>query len=336
VTARGILSRATVFYAGHFVSFMRVTAIVWIPVSIAQALALQLALDRNVAALTVGLVAIVLGPIGTVALIVVAAGQLEHAPVGAVAALRRGLALWLPTTLAGFYVVLWFLWWLFVGVIVFAIVSALVAFVAWAVIGSPADNWASFETVLIGVAALVGVLGAAPFIVVFGMASVAVALEDHKAFEAARRAIQRACDRQFRRSTFLLGLSYIALDWIVIGFSSVVAGVVAAFTQSPFALAFASALPGAAIGGALSIVALVYTRDIRAQREGADLAAAVDDPEIAGRELIDRFLARRDSLAPQARAELAARIGRRVRPNLQASFDHLDDEALFEHLARTL
>jgi len=25
----------------------------------------------------------------------------------------------------------------------------------------------------------------------------------------------------------------------------------------------------------------------------------------------------------------------RVRPNLQASFDHLDDEALFEHLARS-
>jgi uncharacterized RDD family membrane protein YckC len=52
------------------------------------------------------------------------------------------------------------------------------------------------------------------------------------------------------------------------------------------------------------------------------------------RVLIDRFLVRRPALVPQARAEIAARIAQRVRPKLAASFAHLDDEALLEHLAR--
>ena len=50
------------------------------------------------------------------------------------------------------------------------------------------------------------------------------------------------------------------------------------------------------------------------------------------RALIERFLARRATLEPQARRNIAARIASRVRPDLQASFDHLDDESLLEHL----
>lgn len=49
--------------------------------------------------------------------------------------------------------------------------------------------------------------------------------------------------------------------------------------------------------------------------------------------LVERFLARRASLDPAARARLAARIAGQVRPTLRARFDHLDDETLLEFLA---
>ncbi len=52
------------------------------------------------------------------------------------------------------------------------------------------------------------------------------------------------------------------------------------------------------------------------------------------RELVAQFLARRDDLEPAARERVAAQIGARVRPRLRASFAHLDDESLLEHLGR--
>jgi uncharacterized RDD family membrane protein YckC len=51
------------------------------------------------------------------------------------------------------------------------------------------------------------------------------------------------------------------------------------------------------------------------------------------RVLVERFLARRDTLDPAARMRLANRIADRVRPTLRASYGHLDDEALLEFLA---
>jgi uncharacterized RDD family membrane protein YckC len=52
------------------------------------------------------------------------------------------------------------------------------------------------------------------------------------------------------------------------------------------------------------------------------------------RVLIGRFLARSANLEPGARAAIAAQIAGRVRPKLRASFQHLDDLALLEHLGR--
>lgn len=54
----------------------------------------------------------------------------------------------------------------------------------------------------------------------------------------------------------------------------------------------------------------------------------------AERELVERYAARRAQLEPAARTLLAAQIATRVRPLLRASFDHLDDDALLEHLGR--
>ena len=51
------------------------------------------------------------------------------------------------------------------------------------------------------------------------------------------------------------------------------------------------------------------------------------------RVLIQRFLARRSTLDPDARGRLAARLAYRVRPTLRASYAHLADEALLEFLA---
>jgi uncharacterized RDD family membrane protein YckC len=52
----------------------------------------------------------------------------------------------------------------------------------------------------------------------------------------------------------------------------------------------------------------------------------------ADRVLIERFLARRTTLDPEARLRLGSRIADRVRPTLRASYAHLDDESLLEFL----
>jgi uncharacterized RDD family membrane protein YckC len=50
------------------------------------------------------------------------------------------------------------------------------------------------------------------------------------------------------------------------------------------------------------------------------------------RVLIERFLARRAALEPEARSSLAARIAAQVRPTLVAPYTNLGDEALLEFL----
>jgi uncharacterized RDD family membrane protein YckC len=75
--------------------------------------------------------------------------------------------------------------------------------------------------------------------------------------------------------------------------------------------------------------------------EAADIAAylarevaAGDGLTAAERSLIERYVVRRAQLETGARARLAAQIAGRIRPRLHASFAHLDDDALLEHLGR--
>jgi uncharacterized RDD family membrane protein YckC len=56
----------------------------------------------------------------------------------------------------------------------------------------------------------------------------------------------------------------------------------------------------------------------------------------AERALIERYVLRRAQLTAAARTSLAAQIAVRVRPQLRASFDHLDDDALLVHLGRNV
>lgn len=83
----------------------------------------------------------------------------------------------------------------------------------------------------------------------------------------------------------------------------------------------------------------IVVRDRR--YESAGLAAYLardlagdDGLSIEQRSLVERYVARRGQLEPRARTLLAAQIASRIRPHLPASFEHLADDALLEHLGR--
>jgi uncharacterized RDD family membrane protein YckC len=85
----------------------------------------------------------------------------------------------------------------------------------------------------------------------------------------------------------------------------------------------------------------IVVREARGELAAVDaaLAGVWDRDDGLGAEdrvLIERFLVRRDDLEPGARRTIAARIAGRVRPKLRAAFNHLDDEALLEHLGRPM
>jgi uncharacterized RDD family membrane protein YckC len=84
----------------------------------------------------------------------------------------------------------------------------------------------------------------------------------------------------------------------------------------------------------------IVVRDRRYERADLDVIVARDTAQDDGLsaedvDLIERFLARRATLTGAARADLARRIATSVRPKLRATFDHLDDESLLEHLGRS-
>lgn len=92
------------------------------------------------------------------------------------------------------------------------------------------------------------------------------------------------------------------------------------------------------------VLTTVYVRDVEVRLEGFDLARAAETvrelPADADglneddRALIAAFLTRRATLSPAATRALAATIAARTRPKLRASFAHLGDEELLEHLGR--
>jgi uncharacterized RDD family membrane protein YckC len=77
----------------------------------------------------------------------------------------------------------------------------------------------------------------------------------------------------------------------------------------------------------------VTLADIEERQNRDDvLVRDLTEPE---RELVRRYVERRESLTTESRAALAARIARGIRPKLGASFEHLDDDALLVHLAES-
>ncbi len=147
--------------------------------------------------------------------------------------------------------------------------------------------------------------------------------------------MRRVLDGQTVRRVLRVGCVYLGVQLGAAVVLDAVSWPVATVAHGAIA-AFVSALGGAVVSCVLLIFLLLFTLDLRLEREGADLFADVAGVSDADeRALIERFLARRETLVPGARTAIAARIADRMRPKLRASFEHLDDEALLEHLARS-
>lgn len=83
----------------------------------------------------------------------------------------------------------------------------------------------------------------------------------------------------------------------------------------------------------------IVVRDRRYEAADIEAYLARDVPDDDGltpgeRALIERYVTRRTQFEGAARTRLAAQIAGRIRPHLRASFTHLDDDALLEHLGR--
>jgi uncharacterized RDD family membrane protein YckC len=77
-----------------------------------------------------------------------------------------------------------------------------------------------------------------------------------------------------------------------------------------------------------------YERALPLPSRGSRLEdPVVRDLDARERDLIRRYAERRDGLRADARADLAAKIARAIRPKLSASYDHLDDDSLLTFLA---
>jgi hypothetical protein len=275
---------------------------------------------------------LLVAPLGNVAVIVTAFGYATGVPVAPPAALRRALGLWGPAVVVALLGATFTVLVLLSASIVLGLIAAAVLLV----LGSANREVASAFAVATGVVGMLIGLGLMGFVwAALGMATVTLVFEEPRPLRAARLTLRRVLDRSTVRGTVRIGVVYVGVQFGAALLLDVVALPLASFANGALA-ATVAAIGGAVVTCVLLTFLLLYTLELRVDREGADLLAAVDAlPDDADRELIEHFLARRDTLAPAARSAIAARIGERVRPKLRASFAHLDDEALLEHLARS-
>jgi len=252
------------------------------------------------------LLSAMLTPLGNVAVIVTAAGFVDGAPVALSLALRRAARLWVPALVVALLFEAMTIVIMAVAAVILAVLAVAGFFLAFAIFHPNAASLVVASAVIPMLAAF-AILFAIAF--VSGMAYVALAVEDPNPIRAVASALRRALDRPLFRRTMFVGIGYGAIQ-LVVGVAFTVAWLSGAFMHSGPIVAVTATLGGSMLSVVLLVFVLLYTRDIRFRREGADVLLAVDDAGISDRELIERFLARRDSLAPQARAEVAARIGR--------------------------
>jgi hypothetical protein len=344
-----LFARAIALFARHAGPLLAAFAVFWIPQIVvalfvghaapAPVPAHQTPLDtmhalvqQQVSAAPLLAFMLLVAPLGNLAVIVMASGYVmgEEPAVGT--ALRRAAGLWAPaiavTLLGGVLTAVVLL----AASIVLGLASLAVILIAGGV------NHAAVApfTMATGVAGMLIGLGLTGFVwATLGMATVTLVLEDPQPLRAARIALRRVLERRTARRTFRVGCVYLGVQLGAVVVLDAVGWPVENIAHGAVS-AIAGALGGAAVSCVLLTFLLLYTLEVRVEREGADLLAAADTlADDADRELIERFLTRRDALAPAARTAVAARIADRMRPKLRASFAHLDDEALLEHLARS-
>lgn len=180
------------------------------------------------------------------------------------------------------------------------------------------------------------------------MASVSVAIDAQNPIVAIGNGFRRTFDRPFMRQTIALAIVLALFEWCCSLFVLTAVQVLVFVTRGAgfvAAVAIVAAAGVVVVEGVRVVLFSVFTREVRFRREGTDLVLAcernsdlpADEDGVTSddRALIAQFLARHSTLEARASETIAARIAARMRPKLRASFDHLDDVALLEHLARS-
>lgn len=351
-STRALLELAFATFARHLLPLGAILAVGAVPAGIATAVAVATAaylatvpqavavrtLEAHASAPAVALALAVIGAVyllARTAAIVYVWDALDGAPPDIATAYRRAAGRWLSQITVGLTFVVLML--LVEFVLLFIVVSL-------TVLGPGARP--SALTAWTGTIVLAVSYAFEDFTAL--MASVSAATDARGPLAAIRNGLRRTFDRPFLRRTTAAAAVLTGIEWCL---SFVVLSVAqAAFlvSRGPLSVAFVAAAAAAGVvvlEGARVVLSAVFTRDVRFRREGADLtlACAREDELPAGadglsasdRALIAQYLARHASLDPRASVAIAAQLAARVRPKLRASFDYLDDLALFEHLARS-
>ncbi len=286
---------------------------------------------------------LVLYPLAQTAAFAFVAGTLAGRPP-AVAAVYRAALGRLPAQIAVLVAFLLMSWLLVLPFGALAIAGIVTAY-ALSPLSHAAGSVVAF--VLFGALGVALVLAVSTGYFAWLMASASVATEDAGPKAAIQRGLRRVLDPALRRRTLAVAPVLLGANWLALLTIDSLAGVVASAVHVEVLFVLIPTLAGVGIDGVRIAFVQIYVDDVRLRREGADLLAAwaelpgVEADDTAGalgaaeRALIEAFLARRATLEPPARAEIAARIAADVRPRLRASFHYLDDVALLEHVSRS-
>lgn len=202
-----------------------------------------------------------------------AAARLDGAPIGVAGAYRAAFPRWLPQIVVAVAYVAF----AFVAVIGFALLVFVLALIGGAV-------YALSHPTGIVAGIILGVVAFAAFVIVYAllyiawqMSAVSVVTEDAHAIRAIGRGLRRALDRGLLRRSLLVAIALLAIDVfgavVFLAFGALAASLV----HVPFVAGTVSSIGGIALWGLRALFVLVYARDVRVRREGADLLAATAD-----------------------------------------------------------
>jgi hypothetical protein len=305
LTIGELLDRAITLYTRRFVALFAAYALVWIPLLVLNSLAhhdtlglfgdlqrlftlpasdvasrtkilreINAATSLNGwAGVTLAVSAIVV-PLGNNAVLLTAAGFLNGVPVSLGVALRRAVQLWVPAIVVTLLAV-------GIGIVVFGIAMIGLFLLAFAIgLLAVASKVAALVLgVVFGIGGLlIAAILAAVIYVIMGMGYVGLVLEQPNPFRAIGLALRRCLDRRLLTRTILVGLAYGAVQFVGI-YAFVGLGLVTSELLHLSALYVLFVTGGGAVLNILLLVfMLLYTRDVRVRREGADLLQAAGTP----------------------------------------------------------
>jgi hypothetical protein len=213
-------------------------------------------------------------PLADTALIVFAATTLDGAQASIGSAYRTALARWFPQLVVGIAFVC------LAGAAMFAFSIAL-AIVALAIAGV----WTISHAVatVLGIVALVAAFAGLTFSAALGnvawlMSLVSVATEDVNPFRAVGQGVRRTFDRTTLKRTIAIALTILAISWFGSLAVTVFAGVIALAVPIEVVPNLIMAAGSIVTGSISMLLIVVYLRDLRLRREGADLLLLATSP----------------------------------------------------------